>query len=747
MGKGWWLMARRSRVGLGIVILGLLLALGFQWQIAASSPGSDVELEITAGRNGNSITYNIMVVNKSAAAMGNVYIAAKVPQGTKFNAVRNSPEGSTPGQLQGSTVVWLTTAVAAKGKQGPFSYNVTATAPDVGPANAWARWLSPSEGTATSPQVGADYQLIKLRGIDTRKDVEKLPGGQVALTTTAGKGHQEDQLITSGLPNVGVGDYVYFQGADHDALEMKITSWAWQLTAKPFGSATVLENASTQTPRLRTDRVGSYRVNLAVINEKGQSASSAMVINSGRYAGITLCASCHNGTVQEDKITEFMKTGHATKFETTYASYSKDSDYCIRCHTVGYNEAADNGGMDDMARASGWNPKLGSVLAWLKNGGKTLNDVKADPNLSLTINIQCENCHGPGGSAHTATKSLDPSVCGQCHPQPQQWSYSKHTIVNAHMATNASCAKCHTGQGYILGLQGIAPVMPDEATPAKPANIPSLEQQSGIACATCHDPHAFTNPFKSGAEEKSNQLRVNGKVTAPMGWSVDAGVAATCVKCHSDNRTPTNLADFVAGTRTRGTHENTQADVFFGKGYYDYGGAIKVTNSAHPVLLKDACVTCHMAANPTVGPGPDPQHPAKALSVGGHSFAMDGEWEGKKVENVAVCATCHTGATTFNRPAAGDYDGDGKVDGVQDEVKGLLARLAELLPKDAQGQVMNSPISPANSTEAQRKALWNYFLINNDGSFGVHNTSFAVQLLQQTYKQLTGRDIPGATLR
>jgi len=158
-----------------------------------------------------------------------------------------------------------------------------------------------------------------------------------------------------------------------------------------------------------------------------------------------------------------------------------------------------------------------------------------------------------------------------------------------------------------------------------------------------------------------------------------------------------------------------------------------------------------MAANPTVGPGPDGQtgtrDDEKALSVGGHSWNMAGEWNGQHVENVGACATCHVGVTSFDRPAAGDYDGNGKIEGVQTEVRGLMAALRALLPQDAEGEVLNYPVDNTNSTEAQRKAMWNYNIVKIDGSDGVHNTAFAVQLLQKTYKELTGKDVPGATLR
>ncbi|MEW6033940.1 MAG: hypothetical protein AB1603_03695, partial [Chloroflexota bacterium] len=73
--------------------------------------------------------------------------------------------------------------------------------------------------------------------------------------------------------------------------------------------------------------------------------------------------------------------------------------------------------------------------------------------------------------------------------------------------------------------------------------------------------------------------------------------------------------------------------------------------------------------------------------------------------------------------------------------KGLLALLAKELPKDAQGNVLSSGITTTNTTEANRKALWNYWIVANDGSYGIHNTSFAVQVLQTTIKELTGKAV------
>jgi hypothetical protein len=235
----------------------------------------------------------------------------------------------------------------------------------------------------------------------------------------------------------------------------------------------------------------------------------------------------------------------------------------------------------------------------------------------------------------------------------------------------------------------------------------------------------------------------------PNGVTVNAHDSAICVECHANKRDVQYKADYIAGKKTRGPHGNPQADVFYGVGGYDYGQTF--SNSAHTTFVEDGCVSCHMASDRPTDPGLPLVHgsPAPVDSVSGHSFAMAGEWTyadepGKgavAVQNIEVCNTseCHNGTITdFNRPAWSDYDKDGNVEGVQDEIDGLLERLAAVLPKNAGGSVLSSPVTTTNTTEAQRKALWNYWLVKNDGSRGIHNTKFAIGLLNTSYQELSG---------
>ncbi len=603
-------------------------------------------------------------------------------------------------------------------------------------------------------QPSAAYPLADIRAV-WAADGEVYPDQKVWLTLHAGyASHDNDKIKTTGLNNVPVGTYVYLAGREKDAAAKPISGWTWKVTG-PAGEEVVLEKADTRTPRFLADKEGKYQIAVGADLDGGKKGEYKLTVNAGRYVGVETCAGCHNGSVMPDTYTAWRATGHATKFETTYASYTPERDYCVGCHTTGYNETSSAGGFDALARLAGWDPAKGSVIGWLLGNNTTLDQVKASP-MGKLINVQCESCHGPG-SAHTQAKSYDPGVCEQCHEQGSQWINSGHAKTghnNMEMTGRTACVACHTGEGYVaVKIRHEEPVLPSMETPLKKANLPAPGEMSPVACAACHDPHQATNPDKDG---KSLQLRQQGDVTTPSGVKVSAGVAATCVSCHADNRDQKYMKDYLAGTKVRPTHENMQADVLLGlkESVFDFGESL--SSSPHGQIVPALCVTCHMAANPVLDPGPDGKEGTRddvlAKNIGGHSFAMAGEVEGKgEVENVKACMTsgCHAegSITSFNREARADYDGNGKVEGVQDEVKGLLALLAAKLPKDDKGEVLSSTIKADNTSEVERQAIWNYWMIVRDGSFGVHNTGFTVQLLQKTYQHLTGQPVPNATIR
>ena len=134
-------------------------------------------------------------------------------------------------------------------------------------------------------------------------------------------------------------------------------------------------------------------------------------------------------------------------------------------------------------------------------------------------------------------------------------------------------------------------------------------------------------------------------------------------------------------------------------------------------------------------------------AVGGHTFrvfAAADSIEGvtQDTSNMNACTTCHAGLTSVNRTANGDYDGDGVREGIQDEVRGLLDLGGALLPPLGDPAV----VVTADYNSEQLKAAYNYMLVLEDKSLGVHNSMYLVQLLQSSYHALAGTDVPGAQL-
>jgi hypothetical protein len=165
-----------------------------------------------------------------------------------------------------------------------------------------------------------------------------------------------------------------------------------------------------------------------------------------------------------------------------------------------------------------------------------------------------------------------------------------------------------------------------------------------------------------------------------------------------------------------------------GKNAAEYGRHIP--SSAHMFAVQDTCVTCHMqelASN----------NPAKNMA-GEHTFKPT--WDGgtpddpsDDVDQVGACVNCHGPIESFDF-ARQDFDGDGTIEGVQTEVEGLLHAVAMLLPP------IGEPTFSLNSsyTTSQLKAAFNYAFVEEDGSHGIHNTSYTVNILKASLADLTG---------
>jgi len=334
---------------------------------------------------------------------------------------------------------------------------------------------------------------------------------------------------------------------------------------------------------------------------------------------------------------------------------------------------------------------------------------------------------------HATAQTVLPHACVDCHGSESkfpvrgvrgQYVTSGHrTLGNASYANADDCQGCHTNEGFIQRVKT-----------GKVDTKKFVSNPSEIGCFTCHAPHDSGN----------FSLRTVAKVSLANGQVFEKDKANLCAQCHQARRTPKDeVRARNIPTDSWGAHHGPQADMLAGTNAYEFPGK-KYTSSVHTALPNANCVTCHM----TLPAG----RYSLAPSIGGHSFRIAGEVHEEHRVNTAGCTNsgCHaemkqvTDTHYFDKRAAADYDGDGKTETVQEEVIGLLDRLINskgtgLLqtmkdaPYDAKGKFANSKTQYPVETVA---ALYNYKFVLEDGSKGVHNTTYAVQLLMDSIKAL-----------
>jgi hypothetical protein len=177
------------------------------------------------------------------------------------------------------------------------------------------------------------------------------------------------------------------------------------------------------------------------------------------------------------------------------------------------------------------------------------------------------------------------------------------------------------------------------------------------------------------------------------GETVDFGKGNLCANCHQTRPRSYGLelggADVEINSSHWGPHHGTQANVFAGSGGYEVAGSVAYTNSAHTTVVSDACVTCHLES---------------------HNFEADTD----------ACEACHADIEDM------DYRG------IQAEVGLLFDQLAEHLIELGVLELEDGeyhPHSGVTVTNAQAGALLNFFMIMEEGSFGVHNAKYTKALL------------------
>jgi formate-dependent nitrite reductase cytochrome c552 subunit len=428
------------------------------------------------------------------------------------------------------------------------------------------------------------------------------------------------------------------------------------------------------------------------------------------------CTHCHSD-LKESVAT----TAHARAFDDLEVA-DQSNPYCIQCHTTGWdsevaygnpnivNYGPDIYGYDDYFGVDG--PAAASRRAMLEG-------------------VQCEACHGPGGPnpmeftpalsfATGDSTGTDLSLCGRCHTgQIEEWFDSGHGTVNGMTLTaftgefgRSSCMPCHTSEGFILAND------PAYAT----YELPEDYLQNFIGCVTCHDPHAG-----EAAGGNPHQLRTLTAVEVAYHPGLDSGDddvprmegygnAQLCAQCHHARRDATNVQNQIDnGNAHFGPHSSPQMDMFIGAGSYEIEGYTYERDHAHNAGIADACVKCHMVRVAEIH-GESQDHAF-------HNFQPT-------VDN---CLPCHT---------ITDFDYNGVQTTVQEMMDDLATRFgfadaAAMLNEDTGWDAVNEE---PTWQPWQREAAYALFFVANDGSHGVHNPAYTIDLLQNAMDSYDAND-------
>jgi hypothetical protein len=307
---------------------------------------------------------------------------------------------------------------------------------------------------------------------------------------------------------------------------------------------------------------------------------------------------------------------------------------------------------------------------------------------------------GPQGPPGKDGKDAN-ATCGQCHnfsdtivAKILQYNNSQHATGTTAFETETGCAPCHTSQGFtecvVTGLDATAAV---------------IENPAPVNCRTCHKIHdTYTNADYA--------LRYNSPVALRIGGTLDltggSGNADLCSKCHQPRmRTPwpdDTMGDSAQVTSSRyNPHYGPQSTILAGMGAFDLPG-FTYANSPHKDAL--SCTDCH--GGPAVG-----------IDGGGHTLWMAFDQEGSEAYNTQVCAPCHE-----------DIGDNFDYDGTQTEILGMKDSLLNILVAKGLMTSSGSVISGKWYKKNELRVIWNWGMVNNDGSLGVHNYKYCRDILQ-----------------
>ena len=471
-------------------------------------------------------------------------------------------------------------------------------------------------------------------------------------------------------------------------------------------------------------------------------APDDFTFDSAPYNGI--CQTCHQNTAYfRNDGSAPMTHGGGADCASCHGHASGFPSSCTGCHSV----ATDNGDGIPAAGRRGLGGEFNVGVAHSHKGGLTIGDAdcavchsqsthadgyvdlaNADTGAPVTfetlstvgspeVNAFCGSCHDADG-AQAAANPSDPFGSGHApanvYAEYQasghaDWTAEQFAHWDASGSVQASCAKCHSQNGFLdfLGADGSA-----SGTVEAAASL-----GTSVSCLACHN--SVTPTLTS--------------VTFPSGVQVTGlGPEALCMQCHQARSSTPTVDTYITG-KALATDDTVNATLSFQNGHYFGAGA---------TLYGGVTMGGYQYAGNS--------YDAKNHHVGGYDTCLGCHNQHSLEIKISECSTCHTNVTTVADLAdvrmfgsTGDYDGDGNVtEGMEHELAGLADTLLTAI------QAYGTQV--AGTAIAYNPLAHPYFYIdaNGNGIVDAGETAkynaFTARLLRATYNYQWYQKDPGA---
>lgn len=287
---------------------------------------------------------------------------------------------------------------------------------------------------------------------------------------------------------------------------------------------------------------------------------------------------------------------------------------------------------------------------------------------------ECASCHNIGTSEAVHSSYL----------------FSGHAAGGAvgYAGSRASCAQCHSNEGYVDYVSFGA------------TNEEGYANPTPISCNTCHDTHKTFDFENEGYDYALRRIAPVELITDNTYTINYNGTSNNCALCHQPRRSPPvddGSGEFAVTSSHWGPHHGPQSTFLEGIqgaeliGSVDYPAVATATHRTG-----SSCTSCHM---------------------GGSSGETDGEhtW----IPTSTACTACH---------ASGAPDG---VAGLEEDMAALGLLLEDI------GIVHDGHPVQGNYNIVEAEAAWNYLLIMEDASNGTHNPAYARALVKNSIEALS----------